>query len=599
MEKLEGRPPLADQLSHHRVLGDDSPLPWLFAFPECPIWCSVRRIFSIRFHSRNGGSNAGAGIAAFDKVSEAPGGGRFGPVAWWIMVLSMGLVLLAPLPIAPIPPLKDYPHHLARLYVLAEGMHDPNLSAMYAPDWAIIPNLAVDLIGPPMLRVLPVDVAGQVILGITLLLPLAGTIALHRALHRYRSWWPLVSCLIAYNAIFMLGFMNYLIGIGVALLVAALWVALRRYSRLTATLALAVGTTTVFFCHVLPLVLLFVLTGCMLLAELWTAWRRQAYIGRLLLWAPLELAGGFVIPALLYASSRFSTAQGPLIFSTPKLKLTELLSPVLAYHPTEDIAAALAILAGAALSLWWRRRRAIRAVLPLGIALAIAVILFAFIAAPFGAKGGAWLDARIPIMLTCLVIAGLAPPPVPSSIGAAFTLAVVVLFLLRTAGVAAVWHSYNGEIADLRHVLAEVPPGSRVLIVGHQLGHSDAWHRVPLGRRIVGFGSAGDHAAVLLLTKAGSFTQTMFADPAQQPIRMLPPYDRLSAPWVADPPTVEALSPGPAQTAQLVQRPYLNDWQDRYDFVLITEPENAPEPAVASLQPIARCGIAALYRISH
>jgi len=335
----------------------------------------------------------------------------------------------------------------------------------------------------------------------------------------------------------------------------------------------------------------------MLLAELWTAWRGQASVGRLLFWASLELAGGFVVTALLYVSTRFSTAHGPLIFSTPSLKITELLSPVLTYHPLADIAAALAILVGAALSLWWRRLRATDTLLPLGIALAIAVIFLAFIAAPFGAKGGAWLDARLPIMLVCLAIAGLAPPPMPSRIAAAFTLLVVVLFLFRTAGVAAVWQSYNAEIAGLRQVLAEVPRGSRVMVVRHEIGPSDAWHEVPLGRRIVGFGSASDHAAVLLLTRGGSFIQTIFADPSQQPLRVLPPYDLLTTPWVADPPSVKALSPGAAQTAELAQHPYLKDWQERFDFVLITEPGNAPKPAVASLQPIARCGIAALYRI--
>lgn len=536
------------------------------------------------------------GRIALDKVSEGHKSGRFGAIAWWITVLSIGLILLIPLFVAPIPPVKDYPNHLARLYVLAEGMDDPDLSAMYVSNWGIIPNLAADLIGPPMLRVLPVNVAGRVLLGITLLLPLAGTLALHRALHRERSWWPLASCLIAYNAMFMLGFINFLIGIGGTLLVTALWLVVRRRSRWISTLVLAVGGTAVFFCHVMALGLLFVLSGCMLLAELWTAWRRRAAVGWLVVSSSLELAGGFVLTAMLYASTRFSTAEGPLIFSTPRLKMTELLSPVLTYHPLEDIAAELTILVGAALSLW-SHRRATYAEQPIGILLAIAVVFLAFLAAPFGAKGGAWLDARLPIMLVCLVIAGLPRPPVPGRIGTAFALVVALLFLVRTAGVATVWQRYNHEISGLQNVLAEVPRGSRVMAVRHEPGPSDAWHRVPLGRRIVGFGSASDHAAVLLLTRGGSFVQTMFADPSQQPLRVLPPYDLLTTPWVADPPSAAALSPGAAQTAELAQRPYLRDWQDHFDFVLVTEPENSPKPAAANLQLVARCGIAILYRI--
>lgn len=528
--------------------------------------------------------------------------GPRGSFGWWAAVLAAMLVLLVPLCLAPIPPIEDYPGHLARLYVLAFGAHDANLSRMYAPAWHIIPNLAIDLIVPPAMRVLPADVAGRVALGITLLLPSAGVLALHRALHRRRSWWPLSACLIAYNAIFMLGFMNFLIGLGAALLVGALWLALRRRNRVGSTAALAAGALIVFFCHIVALALLGLLTGCLLAAELWAAWRRGTASARLVLPAAAELAGGFAIPALLYATSRLAGAQSDLTFSSLKLKLTELLSPVLVYHPLLDGAAALAILAPAALSLPWRRRTP-APVLPAGIALALAALLIAFAATPFATKGGAWLDARFPIMAACLLIAGLAPPPMPRGVRATFALAIAALLALRTAGVAQVWHGYDQDVASLRRVLTAVPPGSRVLMARvDQHSHPEIWHRVPIGRRLVGFGAADDHVAVLLLTLRGAFTQGMFTDPSQQPLRVLPPYDELTTPWVVDPPDVGELKPGPAQTAALASRPYLRDWEDRYDFLLVTEPAGEPDAALEQpdvLQPLGHCDIAALYRIHH
>ena len=120
--------------------------------------------------------------------------------AWWAGVALLSAALLAPLLIADVPPLLDYPNHLARFVLLAAGPDDPTLGPIFTPHWAIIPNLATDVIGPPLLRLLPVHVAGRCLLGGILLLNLAGVLALHRALFGRRSFWPLASGLVAYNS---------------------------------------------------------------------------------------------------------------------------------------------------------------------------------------------------------------------------------------------------------------------------------------------------------------------------------------------------------------------------------------------------------------
>ena len=102
--------------------------------------------------------------------------------AWWTGVALLSAALLAPLLITDVPPLLDYPNHLARFVLLAAGPDDPTLGPIFTPHWAIIPNLATDVIAPPLLRLLPVHVAGRCLLGGILLLNLAGVLALHRAL---------------------------------------------------------------------------------------------------------------------------------------------------------------------------------------------------------------------------------------------------------------------------------------------------------------------------------------------------------------------------------------------------------------------------------
>src|SRR6516165_10271316 len=100
---------------------------------------------------------------------------------WCTTLVALSTALLAPLLIADVPPILDYPNHLARLVLLAADPNDLVLGRIFTPHWAVIPDLAIDLIGPTLLHVLPVHVIGRLLLAGALLLNLAGVLALHRA----------------------------------------------------------------------------------------------------------------------------------------------------------------------------------------------------------------------------------------------------------------------------------------------------------------------------------------------------------------------------------------------------------------------------------
>ena len=51
--------------------------------------------------------------------------------------------------------------------------------------------------------------------------------ALHAALHRRWTPWPLLVFFFLYNSVFLWGFLNYLSGLGLALCACALWMMLR------------------------------------------------------------------------------------------------------------------------------------------------------------------------------------------------------------------------------------------------------------------------------------------------------------------------------------------------------------------------------------
>ena len=97
-------------------------------------------------------------------------------------------------------------------------------------------------------------------------------LVLHRALYRRWSALPLIAFPFLYNNVFLVGTMNYVFGIGLALWALATWAWLRERSlplRLLVSMLFVIG---LFFCHLFSLGLY----GLGLLAfELWRALTRR------------------------------------------------------------------------------------------------------------------------------------------------------------------------------------------------------------------------------------------------------------------------------------------------------------------------------------
>src|SRR4030088_879383 len=101
-------------------------------------------------------------------------------------VAALFILLLAitslPVVLHPWPPMSDYINHLARMQVIANINTDPDLARFYEIDWQLIPNLMMDLIIPPLLRVMNVYLAGQLYTILSFVVIASGTLALHRRL---------------------------------------------------------------------------------------------------------------------------------------------------------------------------------------------------------------------------------------------------------------------------------------------------------------------------------------------------------------------------------------------------------------------------------
>lgn len=515
-------------------------------------------------------------------------------VAWWAAVAGVCGVLLAPLFVVDVPPLLDYPNHLARMYVLAFGEQDPILSRMYAQHWAVIPNLAIDVVLPALARLVPIYVAGRLMLAATLLLPLIGVIVYHRAVFRTRSYWPLAAALTAYNALFILGFMNFLLSLGMALLVAAGWMRWRERRPVTVALCGAVATTAIFFMHLFGLLFLAVLLGAEELAWFWRHRAdRPALLTRLWRHALIGLVA-FLPPLVLSGFAPLSDAGGEVRWLPWLHKPLWLLEPFMAYDGARDWLVAVLFL-----GLLHALRHFGRLRVAPGIGVAVLVLLAMYLACPFVLMGTGFIDARFPIMLGLLAFAGIRPVGLSPLVRTGLAGVLALTFVARTADLATVWYAHNGDVAEMREVMSFVPRGARVLVVSvDPQDNPDYWNALPRVRAIPSYFRLDFHLPALLLIERQAFLPCLFTVRAKQPLALLPPYDQIGAPE-CQPPDWQSLAVGHS-IDPVTPAPYLNDWQHHYDEVLLLNAGGAGDPhsfLPDQLTLLAATDVAALYRI--
>jgi len=523
---------------------------------------------------------------------------EMGRGAWWTAFIAIAIVTVLPLLVVDMPPLEDYPGHLARMYVYAFGSGDPFLSHMYVPSWHIIPNLATDLITPPLLRIMPLHVAGRVVLGLMLLLPFGGIVALHHAIFRRRSWWPLAGALIACNGLFLMGFMNFIVGIGVSLFVFELWTVHRERHPVLATIGLALGAVAAFFSHILAVGLLTPIVACTMAEDLWHVHRRGEPVARMAGRNAVVLAVAFAAPVALYLASALAEAPGPVAYTSLRGKIAHIFVAFFNYDFMIDAVTVLIVLGVPTSCLLLRNRTGRRtAELPMRTGLCIAALLLLYAVAPWRASGGACLDLRFSLMATFMLFAGF-DPHLPRRLTAMFVLCLAALFLLRTSIVASVWNEHNAELRDIRQVIQAVPPGSRVLVVQVSPETNPAWwSSLPHSHRVDILGSTDDFSSALLVPERKVFWPLMFAYPSQQPLKILPPYRDLLE--TCDPPDYRELADSKPDLSAF---PFLRDWQRRYDYVYLINPAGSPDAShfmPATLSVVTTTPSALVWRINN
>jgi hypothetical protein len=375
------------------------------------------------------------------------------------LTYAVVLALLAwPLVSVTNPLLADYPNHLARQFVADQVANSETLARYYFVRDVFYPYQAMDLIVGLLRPLLGLEGAGKAFLILSALMPMAGVVALSRALHGRIGLWPIVSALFAYNLLLSWGFTTYLFSVGLALMGFAGWIATERLAWLPRLAVFSVVSVVIFCAH--P----FGFGGFALLVGGWELGRTPAWSWHELrqTFKRLCLAGLQFIPALLIAGQIQGADFGndATEFGSVKSRLVAWLSPTLfVIHSSEFAVTGVLLLAfGAAMHkglLAFDRRMA----WPLGtVALAAALM-------PQTLSGIYLVHMRLPLLLVLLLIGSYRVVPQPSRIVAVAAAIVATTLLFRTTVAADKLAVADQEIAELRAAGAALEEGARILPV--------------------------------------------------------------------------------------------------------------------------------------
>ncbi len=424
--------------------------------------------------------------------------------AWPVAVAFVALLVVVSVPLfsTVLPPLVDYPNHLARMHLLAEGGNQ-----FYAVRWAPLPDLAADLVIPPLTRLMPLEIAGKLFLVLTFGLIAGGTVWLNRvATGRWRLW-PLLAFLLLYDRVLLWGFLNYLFGLGLAICGLAPWLSLEARPAWLRILASSVVALACFFSHLSALGIYALVIFGLELPSAISLMRSRRYreLARLTAVASAQ----FIAPAGLLLFCQPPSAGGPVNF-TPIWRKADLLFSIFDnYSRPFDVVCFVLFVALFALLVW---RGRLRIAPRLGVGLAILFVVYLLL--PSQMLSGSGVDHRLPVALFLLLVAATAPV-LPRRAGWAIGIAIAAIFAARMAAIERVWldsgQIYAGDIA----VIDSLPPGARLAVA--------------YPPRDISAGAIPElHVATLAVARREAFVPTIFAYPTQQPLALRPPFDALA-----------------------------------------------------------------------
>jgi hypothetical protein len=516
-------------------------------------------------------------------VRESQGGARrvsgFSP--WQVFVLFLVCTLLISIPIwtHPLPPISDYINHLARMHVIATIHKNPLLANFYEIDWKIIPNLTMDLIVPVLARWVNIYLAGQIFMVVMFAVIISGTLTLNRVLIGRWSLFPLVAFPLLYNYVFLVGLMNYLFGIGLALWALAAWVALREQMWPLRLFVSTCFVVSLFFCHLSSLGIY----GVGILSfELLRLWQQRAQP-----W-PMRMVD-FVVSGLPFL------AAAPLLYKSPTLELASAIyweqqgkiDGLFYVVSNYSDVVAIAMLAVALVASVWAVRHRVLRFHPFVYAL-LAVGIVVYLALPRIMFETYMADQRVPIGIAFMLAACGDLELRRRLVRRGFIAVLVVLIGVRMIEIDLNWSGLSDTTSEFRASVRKLQRGSTVFVA-----YAD---RSSGGDDVRDLGLV--HAACIAMIERSSLVTTAFTVVGKQVLHVRPNYRQYVDSKDGTPPSMSQLLVAAQYDNPIADMPeYWRNWPKfDYLYVLFTEDE-APNPDPSRLRLVVEGDRFQLYRI--
>jgi hypothetical protein len=408
--------------------------------------------------------------------------------AYYAALLVVLLMILAPIWIVKYPGMVDYPNHLVRCYILAHYQDNPLWQQRYLLDHSPLPNLAIDLIVTPLLRILPLMVAGKVFLSLAAALYVLGCSAVGRAVIGKPNWLALVCAFTFYNSQLLFGFVNYVFGIGVFLCAFAFWLRIRNAMTPLRFFLCCLLSMAAYFAHLSSVVILGAACCTIALLDFVRDRKIRGLIVKLAwLACPVFLMVGFM---------KGSGHVGTIDWGSPTEKLIALLAPVRSYSVALDVGlifvlllCALAMLRGSKIH---------------GTAIAALVLFALFLFTPKALYTVSAADARYVIPAYMLLILSI-EPRWGRWRKAALAVALAAM-AIRTVSITADWLTISRRSEQVLAMGQSLPGGARIYAVQPRNTIS-----AKLDRGFI-------HVIEFWTVTRGAEISTLFALPGQQPL---------------------------------------------------------------------------------
>jgi hypothetical protein len=521
------------------------------------------------------------------------------PAGLLLCVLATAIVTL-PIWFARFAPLHDFPFHVARMSILNDLVHGGPFTRFYEVNSFLVPNLGMDLIVLALEQVCSVETACRIFLILTIFLMISGKHFLHRTLFRTNGLAVPIAALLAYNSIFTLGFVNYLLGVGLVPWAAGAFVRLQ--SRAVAVqLAMGVLMSLLLMLTHLAAFGLFaiVVAGLELQAVLTTMRTSRAAGAARLAWSatPFVVVIGLF---LLVSPTAGAPTDGPGL-APDGINLSSLVA-ILGQKlwilrrflaGGEDMlldyaSIAMAVVIAVILFIVTNARIARPAVL------AIILLCVAFMTAPSFLLSATYLDMRLPVAIVFVAAGCIHFAADSARARARLILFLLGLVLLRSAVLAKDWAGYDAVERQFTDAYACLPRGSVLFVArppSHDIGLWSGFWQPPI-----------KHIASLASVTDGVFVPQTYARAGQQPIRVRRDFENIYTFQTPNPIRV-------ADTAELHRtiqdiRVLMQgrsaspedggDWQV---YLMLLEPDLLGSPAIAEAPMIADQRLFSIYRL--